>query len=109
VALRARLVAVPDQQLVFPDWPCPTGDCRYVFEFRNEGPDCATTVGGTLKLFKADGTTEVGADGWALDASRRVQPQETVRVEDGTLPYGVVNGLEGKFSITFEFQAVRCL
>ncbi|MGB2713521.1 MAG: hypothetical protein WBC51_05035 [Vicinamibacterales bacterium] len=108
-APRARLVAVPDQQLAFPDWPCPTGECRYGFDFRNEGPDCATRIAGTLKVFNADQTTQLAMDEWTIDPTKRVQPQETVRVEDGPLPFSVLSGLDGRFTVAFEFDAVRCL
>lgn len=108
VAPRARLVVVQDQELTFPNWPCAGGECPYAFDFRNEGPDCATRIAGTLKLFNADQTTQLAMDEWTIDPTKRVQPQETVRVEDGPLPFSVLSGLDGKFSVTFTFDTVRC-
>jgi hypothetical protein len=111
MAPRARLVVIADQVLTFPNWPCPGGECRYVFEFRNEGPDCAIKIAGTLRVFNADGTTQLAEDDWTIDPAKRVQPQEVVRVEDEPLPLNVLLGLgteSGKYSVTFTFDAVRC-
>lgn len=99
--------------MLLPDWPCPTGACRYGFDLENLGPDCASAVKGTLRLFRADGTTVLATDDWAIDATRVVRPQEIVRVEDGTLPFGAFEILraaneDGQFAVTFVFEAVRC-
>jgi hypothetical protein len=105
------LAVVLGEDLTFPNWPCPTGECRYGFNFRSEGPDCATKIAGTFRMFRADETTLLAEDAWALDAARVVRPMETAHVEDGPISVRVLLGLgteTGKYSVTFTFDAVRC-
>jgi hypothetical protein len=103
-------LSVVVQDLQVPDWPCPTGECRYKFSFRSAGPDCAINVRGTLRLFQADGITELARDEWALDAGRVVRPSEHVDVEDGPLPLTALAGVgdEGQYAVLFQFDAIRC-
>lgn len=105
----ARLVVVAGD-LDLPDWPCPTGECRYGFTFRNEGPDCAAAVKGTLRLSRANGDA-IATDEWAIDAARVIRPQEAVSVQDGPLPVSALVTLgteDGRYAVTFVFDAVRC-
>lgn len=107
----AQLVALTGQELAIPNWPCPTGECRYRFTFRNQGPDCARAVRGTFRLLRPDGVTVLATDEWSLDPARMVAAQEQVEVEDGPIPLDALQAVgteTGRFAVTFAFDAVRC-
>lgn len=99
------------QDLLIPDWPCPTGACRYAFDVQNLGPDCATAISGTFRLFNADGTTLLASDTWTLDPALVVRPQDILRVEDAPIAREAIEMLGdagGTYSVTFAFTAARC-
>lgn len=93
--------------LDFPDWPCrETGLCSYTFTARNDGPDCATNVSGTITIKRGGGV--VASDMWMLDASRVVRPQEQVKVKDSGLDYYQLVGEGLTFTVEYRFTAVSC-
>ncbi|MGB5392049.1 MAG: hypothetical protein WBP10_17870 [Thermoanaerobaculia bacterium] len=58
---------------------CRRGECEYRVEFRNDGPGCADTVWGSVRLYEGDEL--LASRQWALDAPMVIHSGESFTVE----------------------------